>query len=524
MTPVSPLAKLGSAPFKGMWQAWKAVLDVHRAILVIEGVLDRQALQELVQKLTPGGAGRLQQVDRAQLVGRVTDAFLKNVDAAHAIAVQLDRLSHKERFIVASIPADAVMERIESYRAVDFRRERARMIWALVRDGRAQHIEAAERVLSAAFEQARAAEVLDEKTAQAAAHGGSELAPAAVLLELKDRLATYTQTIQKQQQALADDSQTRDNIERERSEMMVRLGQRERALRDEERLRRASEQERARVDGELVELRSELAQLRALQAPEIAAEREQFKQRAAQLEAKLARHAAHDTTEIEAQLQRLTRAQIDTERAYHKQVQALQQQLDDVTAELAREQERKATLREELHAARQSKNDAQADGEHTLVRVGVFVDAANLSASARREFGSKLDYRALLSVVLDGRHKATAIAYVVKDGDASLYQGFAANLRDGGYELREKTPRRRADGSKKADWDMGIAMEILDTLKDVDVVALCSGDGDYLPLVKRIKREGKRVEVFAFRSSTEEGLMRAADAYVPLDGRFRMMS
>jgi uncharacterized LabA/DUF88 family protein len=152
----------------------------------------------------------------------------------------------------------------------------------------------------------------------------------------------------------------------------------------------------------------------------------------------------------------------------------------------------------------------------------VFVDAANLSASARRDFGSKLDYRALLAEVLDGRPKACAIAYVVRDGDESAYFGFANSLKDAGYELREKRPKHRSDGSSKADWDMGIAMEILDALDSLDVVVLCSGDGDFLPLVKRLQRERKRVEVAAFRAATDEALVKSADAFVPLDGRFRL--
>ena len=56
----------------------------------------------------------------------------------------------------------------------------------------------------------------------------------------------------------------------------------------------------------------------------------------------------------------------------------------------------------------------------------------------------------------------------------------------------------------------------------VDVVVLCSGDGDFVPLVQRLKREGKRVEVAAFRAATDDALIKAADGFVPLDGRFRM--
>jgi uncharacterized LabA/DUF88 family protein len=69
---------------------------------------------------------------------------------------------------------------------------------------------------------------------------------------------------------------------------------------------------------------------------------------------------------------------------------------------------------------------------------------------------------------------------------------------------------------------MGMAMEILDHLDEVDVFVIGTGDGDFVPLVKRLRRLGKRVEVAAFRASTDEALIAAADAFIALDGRFRL--
>ena len=65
-------------------------------------------------------------------------------------------------------------------------------------------------------------------------------------------------------------------------------------------------------------------------------------------------------------------------------------------------------------------------------------------------------------------------------------------------------------------------MEILEHMDDVDVVVIGSGDGDFIPLVKRLKRAGKRVEVAAFRASTDDALIAAVDSFMALDGRFRL--
>jgi uncharacterized LabA/DUF88 family protein len=181
-------------------------------------------------------------------------------------------------------------------------------------------------------------------------------------------------------------------------------------------------------------------------------------------------------------------------------------------------------LREQLREARVQLARGDAPARTTTGRVGVFVDEANLSASARRDLDSRLDYRALLEALVADRPRACAVAFVVDAPDTpqSKHQGFVTRLREQGWDVREKRAKVRADGSRKADWDMGIAMEILDVIDDVDVVVLGSGDGDFLPLVKRLRRLGKRVEVAAFRASTDEALIAGADGFFGLDGRFRL--
>jgi hypothetical protein len=72
----------------------------------------------------------------------------------------------------------------------------------------------------------------------------------------------------------------------------------------------------------------------------------------------------------------------------------------------------------------------------------------------------------------------------------------------------------------KGDWDMELALDILDAAPRLDVVVLVSGDGDFTSLVKRVKRMGPRVEVIAFPRNTAKSLLEAADRFQPLDRRF----
>jgi uncharacterized LabA/DUF88 family protein len=71
----------------------------------------------------------------------------------------------------------------------------------------------------------------------------------------------------------------------------------------------------------------------------------------------------------------------------------------------------------------------------------------------------------------------------------------------------------------KGDWDMEMALDILDMAPQLDVVVLVSGDGDFTSLVKRVKTIGPKVEVVAFPRNTAKSLLEAADRFHPLDRR-----
>lgn len=521
----SSLPKPGSGAFKELWEEVRATLDLPRTVLVLEGALDRKALEELLGKLSKGSLGRPGQMPRAELVGRLADAFHRTDDVAFALMRELDKSCHKERHIVASIDEANVDERLASYRALDFRRERARLVWALVRDGRAAHKAAADRVLTDAFAQAERAEADKAALAEVAtdAAAPADVAPT-VLADVKARLESYERALNEQQKELLRATGQRESVERERSELLARLGARERALREEEEQRRRLEGELVRVRGQLDEARQQLVALDPARASSVAAEAARLRDKTRALEQKIEAKDAHAAAlaGLEVRLDAATRLHEADRRAWEQLRQVLEERVRAVAARERATLERCTDLRDELHVARRQLA-GEIEPEHRPAgRVGVFCDAANLSASARRDFGSKLDYRALLDHVLDGRPRAGALAFVVHEGDEGAWQGFARSLRDGGWELREKRPKTRADGTNKADWDMGIAVEILDAQDDIDVIVLCSGDGDFLPLVKRLRRDKKRVEIAAFRASADEALIGTADRFWPLDGRFRL--
>jgi uncharacterized LabA/DUF88 family protein len=145
-------------------------------------------------------------------------------------------------------------------------------------------------------------------------------------------------------------------------------------------------------------------------------------------------------------------------------------------------------------------------------RVGVFVDVQNMFYAAKHLYNSKLNFARLRDYISRGRPLVRSIAYVVQTPDIDQ-SNFLTMLRSNSYEIRSKELKHRPDGSAKGDWDMGLALDALSMCDRLDVVAIVSGDGDFVELVNFLKARGVRVEVYSFPYSTSEELRHAATEY-----------
>lgn len=148
-------------------------------------------------------------------------------------------------------------------------------------------------------------------------------------------------------------------------------------------------------------------------------------------------------------------------------------------------------------------------------RIALFVDSQNLYYSARMGYAAKVNYEKLLKIITENRKLVRAFAYIVQPPEGDV-KPFATSLERIGYLVKIKDVRTRSDGSAKANWDMGIALDILGILDRVDTIVLASGDGDFVPLVDFIKAKNKRVEIFSFAENTAYDLKEKADRFVPL--------
>jgi len=151
------------------------------------------------------------------------------------------------------------------------------------------------------------------------------------------------------------------------------------------------------------------------------------------------------------------------------------------------------------------------------LRVGVFVDIANVHASARNVFGHGIDYEKLLNVAVSGNVLYRAIMYAVRHGEKM--DGWTKAMNHIGFEVREKEPIPREGRSSKANWDIGICMDVLRMVSSssIDLVVLVSGDGDFEELITRCHEFGKLVRVFSVGACTSHLLINACDDFIPVD-------
>lgn len=154
--------------------------------------------------------------------------------------------------------------------------------------------------------------------------------------------------------------------------------------------------------------------------------------------------------------------------------------------------------------------------KHKEQRIGVLIDVQNLYHSAKNLYKAKVNFGEVLKTAVSGRKLIRAFAYVVrtKTGEERAFFGALTKL---GIETRVRDLQEFYGGMKKADWDVGIVIDAIRTAPGLDVIVLCSGDGDFIPLVEYLKNQGKRIEIIAFAKTTSSKLKEIADEFIDLD-------
>jgi uncharacterized LabA/DUF88 family protein len=155
--------------------------------------------------------------------------------------------------------------------------------------------------------------------------------------------------------------------------------------------------------------------------------------------------------------------------------------------------------------------------KHKEQRVGVFIDAQNLYHSGRNLYHSKVNFGAIVKEALEDRKLVRAVAYVIAT-ESGEENGFFDALTKMGIETKVKDLQIFSSGAKKADWDVGMAIDAVKMAPKLDTVILITGDGDFCPLVEYLQmNQGCQVEVASFGKSTSAKLIEATDHFMDLD-------
>lgn len=149
-------------------------------------------------------------------------------------------------------------------------------------------------------------------------------------------------------------------------------------------------------------------------------------------------------------------------------------------------------------------------------RVAVFVDVQNMYHSAKNLYRANVNFAEVLKTAVAGRELIRSLAYTTRSENQTENAFFEA-LDKQGFEVRMKDLQIFVDGSKKGDWDVGIAVDTIKLADKIDSVILVTGDGDYYPLIQYLQEnKGCQVEILSFGETTSSKLLDIVDDYIDL--------
>jgi uncharacterized LabA/DUF88 family protein len=154
--------------------------------------------------------------------------------------------------------------------------------------------------------------------------------------------------------------------------------------------------------------------------------------------------------------------------------------------------------------------------KHSDQRVAVFIDTQNLYHSAKNLYNTKVNFGAVMKESVGNRKLIRALAYVITT-EAGDETNFFEALTKLGIETKTKDLQIFYGGAKKADWDVGLAVDAIRLAPKVDTIILATGDGDFVPLVTFLKEHhGIQVEVISFGRSSSSKLREACEDFIDM--------
>jgi uncharacterized LabA/DUF88 family protein len=140
--------------------------------------------------------------------------------------------------------------------------------------------------------------------------------------------------------------------------------------------------------------------------------------------------------------------------------------------------------------------------------------------SAKNLYSRHVNFAHVLEAAVASRRLIRASAYTIA-AESPEEKAFFEALRLQGFEVKSKDLQVFPGGIKKGDWDVGIAVDAIKLSRQLDVVVLVTGDGDFVPLVEYLQYHGLLVEVIGFYKTCSAKLVEKADDFLDLSSNTR---
>jgi uncharacterized LabA/DUF88 family protein len=147
-------------------------------------------------------------------------------------------------------------------------------------------------------------------------------------------------------------------------------------------------------------------------------------------------------------------------------------------------------------------------------RIAIFIDNSNIFKGFRK-YNVKVDYEKLKQVITRDRELHNiflyeGVIYPLSPEKKNWYKNLS---KKSGYIIRISFDKIAFNNAieKKVDIKIAIDMVSLAYEDTYDIAVLVSGDGDFVPVVKKIKTLGKIFELWAFKYSLANTLKEEID-------------
>ena len=145
-----------------------------------------------------------------------------------------------------------------------------------------------------------------------------------------------------------------------------------------------------------------------------------------------------------------------------------------------------------------------------MERIVIFIDNSNIFKGFQK-YGIQADYEKLKNIItkyrkLEAIYLYEGVVYPISQAKANWYKELGNRS---GYIIKATFDKIVSKGviEKKVDINMAIDIVSLGYENAYDAAVLVSGDGDFIPVVKKVIEMNKKIEIWAFKYSLANAIV-----------------